>query len=69
MTPPEDTFFLDDRAETRGVDWRLLRRLLRYVVPHRGILAGALAALCLGTACQLAGPYIIKIVIDRHVVP
>jgi len=69
MTPPSDGFFLEDRAETKGVDWRLLRRLLRYVVPHRGILVGALAALACGTACQLAGPYIIKIVIDRHVTP
>ncbi|HEX9190588.1 MAG TPA: ABC transporter ATP-binding protein [Candidatus Deferrimicrobiaceae bacterium] len=62
-------FCLDDRVETRGVDWRLLRRLLRYVVPHRGILAGALLSLACGTACQLAGPYLIKIVIDRHVTP
>ncbi|MBP2676715.1 MAG: transporter, transrane region, partial [Deltaproteobacteria bacterium] len=69
MTPPADGFFLEDRAETRGIDWRLLRRLLRYVIPHRGILGCALAALALGTACQLAGPYIIKIVIDRHVTP
>ena len=69
MTPPADGFFLEDRAETRGIDWRLLRRLLRYVIPHRGILGCALAALALGTVCQLAGPYIIKIVIDRHVTP
>ena len=69
MTPPAEDFFLEDRVETRGVDWRLLRRLLRYVAPHRGILAAALAALVLGTACQLAGPYIIKIVIDRHITP
>ena len=67
MNPPSDAFFLEDRAETQGVDWRLLGRLLRYVAPHRGILAGALAALLCGTFCQLAGPYIIKIVIDRHV--
>ncbi|MGE5247365.1 MAG: ABC transporter ATP-binding protein, partial [Verrucomicrobiota bacterium] len=69
MTPPTDAFFLDDRADTRGLDWRLLARLLRYVVPHRAILAGALTALAFGTACQLAGPYIIKIVIDRYVTP
>lgn len=69
MTPPADAFFLEDRAETRGVDWRLLRRLLRYVAPHRGILAAALAALACGTACSLAGPYVIKIVIDRYVTP
>ncbi|MBP2675794.1 MAG: putative transporter ATP-binding protein [Deltaproteobacteria bacterium] len=69
MTPPPDAFFLEDRAEAPGVDWRLLRRLLRYVLPHRGILAAALAALAMGTVCQLAGPYIIKILIDRHVAP
>jgi len=62
-----EAFFLEDRAETAGVDWRLLRRLLRYVAPHGRILAGAIASLACGTACQLAGPYIVKIVIDRHV--
>ena len=62
-----DDFFTDDRVETRGIDRRLLARLLRYVLPHRGILAAALAALLCGTACQLAGPYLIKIFIDRYV--
>jgi len=63
-----DDFFTDDRADARGIDRRLLARLLRYVLPHRRLLAAALAALLCGTACQLAGPYLIKIVIDRHVV-
>ena len=62
-----DAFFTDDHVETRGIDRRLLARLLRYVLPHRRLLAAALAALLCGTACQLAGPYLIKIVIDRHV--
>jgi len=66
---PGEGFFLEDRAGARGVDWKLLLRLLRYVLPHRGVLAAALLSLALGTACQLAGPYVIKIVIDRHVVP
>ncbi len=62
-----DDFFTDDRVETRGIDRRLLARLLRYVLPHRRLLAAALAALLCGTACQLAGPYLIKIFIDRYV--
>ena len=62
-----DDFFTDDRVETRGIDRRLLARLLRYVLPHRRLLAAALAALLCGTACQLAGPYLIKVVVDRHV--
>jgi ATP-binding cassette subfamily B protein len=66
MHGPDD-FFTDDRVETRGIDRHLLARLLRYVLLHRRLLAAALAALLCGTACQLAGPYLIKIVIDRHV--
>jgi ATP-binding cassette subfamily B protein len=62
-----DDFFLEDRVDTRGIDRRLLARLLRYVLPHRGLLAAALAALLCGTACQLAGPYLIKIIVDRHI--
>ena len=69
MRHGSDDFFTDDRVETRGIDRRLLGRLLRYVLPHRRLLAAALAALLCGTACQLAGPYLIKIVIDRHVIP
>jgi len=65
VTAPSDGFFLEDRAETQGVDWRLLRRLLRYVAPHRGLLGGALALMTFRTASQLAGHYNIKIVIDR----
>ena len=69
MTHGPGDFFTDDRIDTRGIDRRLLVRLLRYVLPHGRILAGALAALLCGTACQLAGPYLIKIFIDRHVIP
>ena len=64
-----DGFFLEDRAEGAGVDLRLLRRILGYAASHKGLIAAALSALLLGSACQLAGPYIIKIVIDRHVTP
>jgi ATP-binding cassette subfamily B protein len=67
VTHGQDAFFLDDHAGARGIDRHLLGRLLRYVLPHRRLLAAALAALLCGTAFQLAGPYIIKIVIDRHV--
>ncbi len=67
MRHGQDDFFTDDRVETRGIDRRLLARLLRYVLPHRRLLAAALAALLFGTACQLAGPYLIKILIDRNV--
>ena len=69
MSNGTDFYFTEDRVETRGMDVRLLRRLLSYLSPHKGLLAAALGALVLGTACQLAGPYIIKLVIDRNITP
>lgn len=69
MSPGPDDFFLDDHMATRGIDLRLLARLLRYVLPHRRLLVAALAALLCGTACQLAAPYLIKVLIDRYVIP
>jgi ATP-binding cassette subfamily B protein len=62
-------YFYEDRVETRGMDMRLLRRLFSYLAPHKSLIAVALAGLVLGTACQLAGPYIIKLVIDRNITP
>lgn len=67
MNHGTEGYFLEDRVEARGVDLRLLLRLLSYLRPHRAHIAAALAALALGTACRLAGPYVVKIVIDRHI--
>jgi ATP-binding cassette subfamily B protein len=60
-------YFTEDRVEAQGLDLRLLRRLLSYLRPHKGLVAIALAGLALGTTCQLAGPYLIKVIIDRHI--
>ena len=67
MSNGHEYYFLEDRADTQGVDLHLLRRLLSYLRPHKGLLALALLGLVLGTACQLAGPYLIKVIIDRHI--
>ncbi|MBI5419964.1 MAG: ABC transporter ATP-binding protein, partial [Deltaproteobacteria bacterium] len=69
MSHGHEFYFLEDRVDAQGVDLRLLRRLLAYLRPHKGPIALALLGLALGTACQLAGPYIIKVVIDRHITP
>jgi ATP-binding cassette subfamily B protein len=60
-------YFTEDRVETQGLDLHLLRRLLSYLRPHRRLLALAILGLALGTVCQLAGPYLIKVIIDRHI--
>jgi ATP-binding cassette subfamily B protein len=64
-----DGFFLDDRPDERKPDLSLLRRLAPFVAPHKGLIALALLALALGTACQLAGPWFIKLLVDRHLTP
>jgi ATP-binding cassette subfamily B protein len=60
-------YFTEDRVDAQGVDLRLMRRLLAYLRPHKALIALALLGLTLGTACQLAGPYLIKVIIDRHI--
>jgi ATP-binding cassette subfamily B protein len=67
VSGPREPYFHEDAADARGVDLRLLRRLLSYLRPHAGLVAAALVGLALGTACQLAGPYIVKVIIDRHI--
>jgi len=62
-----ERYFFEDRVDAQAVDLRLLRRLLSYLRPHKALIALALLGLALGTACQLAGPYLIKILIDRHI--
>ncbi|HSL91004.1 MAG TPA: hypothetical protein VK863_00015, partial [Candidatus Limnocylindrales bacterium] len=67
MSNGHEYYFLEDRADAQGVDLHLLRHLLSYLRPHKGLLALAFLGLTLGTACQLAGPYLIKVIIDRHI--
>ncbi len=67
MSDGREFYFLEDRVEVQAVDLGLLRRLLAYLRPHKGLIALALLGLGLGTACQLAGPYLIKVIIDRHI--
>ena len=67
MSNGHEYYFLEDRPDAQGVDLHLLCRLLSYLRPHKGLAALALLGLALGTACQLAGPYLIKVIIDRHI--
>ncbi|MDZ7401520.1 MAG: ABC transporter ATP-binding protein/permease [candidate division KSB1 bacterium] len=52
----------------RAYDSRLLKRLLRYLKPFWFQVILAVAILLSVTALELAGPYLIKIAIDRHIV-
>lgn len=54
----------EEEALGKAYDARLMRRLLRYVAPYRGLVFAALGALSGSALLQLAGPLLTKRVID-----
>ncbi len=58
----------DEEVLGKAYDSRLLKRLLRYLRPFWFQVVLAVAILLSVTALELAGPYLIKIAIDRHIV-
>jgi ATP-binding cassette subfamily B protein len=58
---------LVDEIAPRAFDRHLLRRLLRYLGPYRWEVALAVALLLGASLLALAGPYLVKIAIDRHI--
>ncbi|MDQ7859462.1 MAG: ABC transporter ATP-binding protein [Armatimonadota bacterium] len=63
------TFFQEDEIAGRAYDPRLMRRLLGYVRPYRPQVALAVVLLLLTSGAGLAGPYLVRIAIDRHIAP
>lgn len=51
----------------KAYDGRLMKRLLRYLWPYKGVVLISLLILLLQAGAELAGPYIIKIAIDREI--
>ena len=51
----------------RAYDARLMRRLLRYLYPHRRQVAGASAAIVGHSLLELVPPLLTKLVIDRYI--
>lgn len=51
----------------KAYDLRLIRRLLRYTKPFKGLLLLSLLLVVLITIAELAGPYLIKVAIDDHI--
>ena len=51
----------------KAYDARLMGRLLGYLRPHKGYVAGALLALVGDAVTQLAPPYLVKVAIDRYI--
>jgi len=53
----------------KAYDSRLMRRLLTYLRPYRGHVAIALISIVLKSFCDVLGPYLVKVAIDRYLAP
>ncbi len=60
-----------DREESLGkvYDGRLLRRLLGYLAPHKGLTAAAVVLILISAVLQLVGPLTIAVALDLYVMP
>jgi len=63
MTAPPETIH-EEEALDKSYDAQLMRRLLRYVRPYVGLVAGALLLLGIEGMLQLVGPFLTRQVID-----
>jgi ATP-binding cassette subfamily B multidrug efflux pump len=53
----------------KAYDSRLMRRLLAYLRPYRWQVAIALVSIVLKSFCDVLGPYLVKVAIDRYLTP
>ena len=53
----------------KAYDSRLMRRLLVYLRPYRWQVAVALVSIFLKSFCDVLGPYLVKVAVDRYLAP
>src|SRR5438105_12619424 len=61
--------FDEDELLGKAYDHRLMRRLLGYLRPYRRLLVVAFLLIFLLGAVELVPPYLVKLAIDRYIVP
>jgi len=66
---PRHVRYQEEEAVERPFDWEQFRRLLGFLGPYRRRVAATVGAMVAGSAAGLAGPYLIKVGLDRCVVP
>jgi ATP-binding cassette subfamily B protein len=59
--------FHEEEALGKAYDARLMRRLLTYLRPHRGVVVISILILIATSLLELAGPFLTKIAIDRYI--
>lgn len=62
-------FFDEDEVQGKPYDRTLMKRILGYLKPYRGLVAISIVLLLLVSVFQLAPPYLTKIAIDRYLSP
>ena len=65
----DSTDFHEEEEVGKVYDGRLMRRLLGYVAPYRGIAAGAVALILASSVLQLVGPLATAVALDLFVQP
>jgi ATP-binding cassette, subfamily B, multidrug efflux pump len=60
---------VEEEVLGKAYDGRLMRRLLGYMRPYRGLVAVSLAFLLVQSALQVLGPLLTKIAVDRYLAP
>jgi len=53
----------------KAYDSRLMRRLLTYLGPYRWQVTIAIASIILKSFCDVLGPYLVKVAVDRYLAP
>ena len=53
----------------KAYDSRLMRRLLTYLRPYRWQVTVAVASIVLKSFCDVLGPYLVKVTVDRYLAP
>jgi ATP-binding cassette subfamily B protein len=61
------SYHTDDEVLGKVYDHKLMKRMVNYVKPYKGIIALSLLLVFLSMACFLAGPRIIGLVIDKGI--
>lgn len=61
------THYQEDEILGKAYDGRLMRRLLTYVRPYRRVVVLSVVLLLLAAGAELAGPYFVKVAIDRYI--
>jgi len=63
------TKFYEEGSVKKQLDRKLLVKLLKYIKPYKYLLISTVLLLLISAMLQLAGPYLIKIAIDRYIIP